>query len=497
MKKLSIFLFLIILIAICGNFCLGILAQKEYEEMIDELKSQFIITDINYNKTFFGANANFKAKIKDINFEVESKIYHDFIGVKSINFVKIKNSEDIFDLTGGKIILSENLLNNNFVEFHFDDIENSKIKLKDAKIYINSKKDKLLDLSVKMKEFMISLDSSFINLQNFDYKVAYKKPLNFKKFTEELTKINDVKSNLSIKNIIMHLNEEDEEFEFLMNNFKAQSDVTTKDENLTFNDKYFAKNMTILDDNFSNIKLNTKISNVDKNALENIINYNEEKLMQQFEKIIKNGIEINVNDLEFFNEKGKKFNLNLTLKIPKIKNSQSLFKLMEILSKELEFHGEIKTNFDDLDKKFERIFVENGENKISNFKYKPKTATIMFNDKISLSEVLDDSPTNDFEIIKQNLEKLISDLFAFYKANGEFAQNISEMTDILVVDITPTKATLFIGDLDCINLEIFEKNDKGFLKITKGTDAKEKKCLRIYKDSFIKDLLENANIELK
>lgn len=497
MKKLSIFLFLIILIAICGNFCLGILVQKEYEEMIDELKSQFIITDINYNKTFFGANANFKAKIKDINFEVESKIYHDFIGVKSINFVKIKNSEDIFDLTGGKIILSENLLNNNFVEFHFDDIENSKIKLKDAKIYINSKKDKLLDLSVKMKEFMISLDSSFINLQNFDYKVAYKKPLNFKKFTEELTKINDVKSNLSIKNIIMHLNEEDEEFEFLMNNFKAQSDVTTKDENLTFNDKYFAKNMTILDDNFSNIKLNTKISNVDKNALENIINYNEEKLMQQFEKIIKNGIEINVNDLEFFNEKGKKFNLNLTLKIPKIKNSQSLFKLMEILSKELEFHGEIKTNFDDLDKKFERIFVENGENKISNFKYEPKTATIMFNDEISLSEVLDDSPTNDFEIIKQNLEKLISDLFAFYKANGEFAQNISEMTDILVVDITPTKATLFIGNLDCINLEIFEKNDKGFLKITKGTDAKEKKCLRIYKDSFIKDLLENANIELK
>lgn len=121
----------------------------------------------------------------------------------------------------------------------------------------------------------------------------------------------------------------------------------------------------------------------------------------------------------------------------------------------------------------------------------------MFNDEISLSEVLDDSPTNDFEIIKQNLEKLISDLFAFYKANGEFAQNISEMTDILVVDITPTKATLFIGDLDCINLEIFEKNDKGFLKITKGTDAKEKKCLRIYKDSFIKDLLENANIELK
>lgn len=498
MKKIAIFLSFVLAIVGGTNFYFGIFAEKEYKKIVENLKTNGIeISNFNYEKSFFESKASFDGryilKENNINFSVKSDILHNFFKIHSTSYINNVNYARIFKQPNfAKIIFDKTLFSKENFKFYLTDIKNDDFKLQDAKIDFDANDLNIKNLTLNIKNFSFKSDDSDISLNDLTYHIKFLNPI---KLQEIMSKIDDQNVNFTLDNLEIL----SDDLNFKIENLKSNASVKTKEQKLNFEDNYTIQKIQLWDNEILDTKFNIELLNVDKISMQNLYKNltDENQILENFKKIFSENIIFNVKNLSFLNANNEKFALNLNIQTPKIAQDTQIFEFISKITDNLKLSGEIKTNFSNIfDLNVDRIFIDQNGMKISKFKYDPQKFSIIFNDEISLNEILDSSKS-EFNQTKQDLEILIEDLTMFYQKNGEFAQNISTMTNVLVVDILPTKATLFTGDLDCINLEIFEQNSKGFLKISKGIDLNETECIEIYKDNFVQDLLNLKNIELK
>lgn len=238
----------------------------------------------------------------------------------------------------------------------------------------------------------------------------------------------------------------------------------------------------------------------DKNALNKIFN--------AFGK----GLEMNIDNFSVENSANNSLNFNLMMSLKDLKdidvNNEEDFinKIAPNFALKGEFNAipDIKTflspyltdtelsTLNDIENS--EFFVRNSDKLSLKFAYDPQKIDILINDKISLKQyggILGIFATRDDAEIQRtatNLITLLGDVSAYYTSQAQFANNLSDMTNVPLVD----EKYLITNNKKCLEIEI-----SGFdIIVKKSLDQYDRICQKLYQDYAVANSLEQGKFSV-
>lgn len=154
-----------------------------------------------------------------------------------------------------------------------------------------------------------------------------------------------------------------------------------------------------------------------------------------------------------------------------------------------------EAHMDEAKAKYNECFnTQSGKGRMSSDKI---FATECANAEAIYGKILEEEGRKDAEIAKlyTNLTTLMSDFAAYYVVNAKFADKLSDMTAVKIVNENGLNGSLEVQDKPCINISAITKENKPFLKLEKVSNP-SKICKSIYGNKKIQEMLNKKEISL-
>lgn len=545
MKKLIIFLVIIIGIVVGGTYYMGSKIEDKFESMKNS--SDFHLKNSEFHRGFMTSNGFIEGQITkdDIIKAVENmNVYSNKekqLLLKEVNKIELQSIDFRYDFTMKHSPLNGSIEQEGDVKITTPDIAAGLIAIfkTDAPIHIKSN----TAINGTHAEFSlkdISLKDAILNGFNITTETTNDKEL--KEYTFKIGKISMPSINFEIKGL--EANSKFDEpidlkqlFKFVKNytvnlkiqsidigNFVKLSDIADSskvyesDGNIIAQDMFKIPTIDVDDMKFKdmlidwNIKFDAKIGENLEKLYKFASEDKDDEFLDIFKQSFKKGASLMIKELSIQNTNGDKLALNLDLSIDGEDFIQGIIdEDKNKFSKAIKFKGSLKsaTTIDKLLAPYPKLAqgapmimlfgaqyirpegngfsvdfaLEGDKFKVNNIEV-ADTSSIFDagkNDKTSQKD--------DAEISKAitNLETLLSDYSAYHTSRGKFDKP-SNMTNVSLYEINDTMATLKTKDKSCIKISL----DKEHITVIKGDDADDEFCQKIYENKSVKERLENS-----
>lgn len=542
MKKLIIFLVIIIGIFAGGTYYMGSKIEDKFESMKNS--SDFHLKNSEFHRGFTTSHGFIEGQITkdDIIKAVENIHVYDpkekQLLLDEINKTALQSIDFRYDFTMKHSPLNGNIEQEGDVKITTPDIAKALITIfkTDAPIHIKSntaingthaefslkditEKDAILNgfniitetTHKELKEYTfkigkISMPSINFEIQGLEANSKFDEPIDLKqlfKFAKNYT-VNLKIQSINVVNFVK------------LSDIADSSKVYESDGNIIAQDIFKIATIDADDMKFKdmlidwNIKFDAKIGeNLDelyKFASED----KDDEFLNIFKQSFKKGASLMIKELSIQNTNGDKLALNLDLSIDGEDFIQGIIdEDKNKFSKAIKFKGSLKsaTTIDKLLAPYPKLAqgapmimlfgaqyirpegngfsvdfaLEGDKFKVNNIEVADISSAFNAgkNDKTSQKD--------DAEVSKAitNLETLISDFSAYYTSQGKF-DKLSNMTNVSLYEIDDTMATLKTKDKSCIKISL----DKEHITVIKGDDADDEFCQKIYENKSVKEHLE-------
>ena len=543
MKKLIIFLVIIIGIFAGGTYYMGSKIEDKFESMKNS--SDFHLKNSEFHQGFTTSHGFIEGQITKDDIIKAVKNIHLYnpketqLLLDEINKIALQSIDFRYDFTMKHSLLNGSIEQEGDVKITTPDIAAALIAIfkTDAPIHIKSN----TAINGTHAEFSlkdISIKGAMLNSFNIITETTNDKKL--KEYTFKIGKISMPSINFEIKGLEANLKFDEpidlkQLFKFAKNytvNFKIQSinvgnfvklsdiadsaKVYESDGNIIAQDMFKIPLIDTDDMKFKdmlidwNMKFDAKIGeNLDelyKFASED----KEDEFLNIFKQSFKKGASLMIKELSIQNTNGDKLALNLDLSIDGEGLIQGIIdEDKNKFSKAIKFKGSLKsaTTIDKLLAPYPKLaqgapmimlfggrFIKPEGNGFSvdfaleGDKFKVNNIDVADTSSIFNAGKNDKTSQNDdAEVSKAvtNLETLLSDFSAYYTSQGKF-DKLSNMTNVSLYEIDDTMATLKTKDKSCIKISL----DKEHITVIKGDDADDEFCQKIYENKSVEERLE-------
>lgn len=487
------------------------------------------------NTALFSISANDRAKILeefdedqdivpyDISFRYTYDIKHSPLGLaggfESNGKIKILTPEYaviLKQIFGTDEFLNVNIIKNlsdtktalKFENANFEGFSTKNLEI----LSTNDNDDKIKDVAIKLGNFSL-IDQIKIIIDDINTNISYDKAVDF----------SDIKSLIDV-NYNSELKIKSAEISGIGGSVKL-ADITDNAHSNNDGDMMAAKeNLKIGEISiFNNVLKNANLAvsvKADKNLVGKFIEASEHvdflddknalnKIFNAFGK----GLEMNIDNFSVENSANNSLNFNLMMSLKDLKdidvNNEEDFinKIAPNFALKGEFNAipDIKTflspyltdtelsTLNDIENS--EFFVRNSDKLSLKFAYDPQKIDILINDKISLKQysgILGTFATtrDDAEIQRTatNLMTLLGDVSAYYTSQARFANNLSDMTNVPLVD----EKYLITNNKKCLEIEI-----SGFdIILKKSLDQYDRICQKLYQDYAVANSLEQGKFSV-
>lgn len=543
MKKLIIFLVIIIGIFAGGTYYMGSKIEDKFESMKNS--SDFHLKNSEFHRGFTTSHGFIEGQITKDDIIKAVKNIHLYnpketqLLLDEINKIALQSIDFRYDFTMKHSLLNGSIEQEGDVKITTPDIAAALIAIfkTDAPIHIKSN----TAINGTHAEFSlkdISIKGAMLNSFNIITETTNDKKL--KEYTFKIGKISMPSINFEIKGLEANLKFDEpidlkQLFKFAKNytvNFKIQSinvgnfvklsdiadsaKVYESDGNIIAQDMFKIPLIDTDDMKFKdmlidwNMKFDAKIGeNLDelyKFASED----KEDEFLDIFKQSFKKGASLMIKEFSIQNTNGDKLALNLDLSIDGEGLIQGIIdEDKNKFSKAIKFKGSLKsaTTIDKLLAPYPKLaqgapmimlfggrFIKPEGNGFSvdfaleGDKFKVNNIDVADTSSIFNAGKNDKTSQNDdAEVSKAvtNLETLLSDFSAYYTSQGKF-DKLSNMTNVSLYEIDDTMATLKTKDKSCIKISL----DKEHITVIKGDDADDEFCQKIYENKSVEERLE-------
>ena len=537
MKKLIIFLVIIIGIVVGGTYYMGSKIEDKFESMKNS--SDFHLKNSEFHRGFMTSNGFIEGQITkdDIIKAVENmNIYSNKekqLLLKEVNKIELQSIDFRYDFTmkhsplNGSIeqegdvkittpdiaagliaifktdapihIKSNTAINGTHAEFSLKDITEKDAILNGFNITTETTNDKELK-EYTFKIGKISMPSINFEIKGLEANSKFDEPIDLKQLFKC---VKNYTVNLKIQSIDI-------------GNFVKLSDIADSskvyesDGNIIAQDMFKIPTIDVDDMKFKNmlidwnIKFDAKIGeNLDK--LYRFANENkEDEFLDILKQSFKKGASLMIKELSIQNTNGDKLALNLDSSIDGEGLMQGIIDQdKNKFSKAIKFKGSLKsaTTIDKLLAPYPKLAqgapmimlfggrfirpegngfsvdfaLEGDKLKVNNIDVADKNDKTSQNDEAEVSKAV------------TNLETLLSDYSAYHTSQGKFNKP-SNMTNVSLYEIDDTTAILKTKDKFCIKISL----DEEYITVIKGDDADDEFCQKIYENKSVKERLENS-----
>lgn len=543
MKKLIIFLVIIIGIFAGGTYYMGSKIEDKFDSMKNS--SDFHLKNSEFHRGFTTSHGFIEGQITKDDIIKAVKNIHLYnpketqLLLDEINKIALQSIDFRYDFTMKHSLLNGSIEQEGDVKITTPDIAAALIAIfkTDAPIHIKSN----TAINGTHAEFSlkdISIKGAMLNSFNIITETTNDKKL--KEYTFKIGKISMPSINFEIKGLEANLKFDEpidlkQLFKFAKNytvNFKIQSinvgnfvklsdiadsaKVYESDGNIIAQDMFKIPLIDTDDMKFKdmlidwNMKFDAKIGeNLDelyKFASED----KENEFLDIFKQSFKKGASLMIKELSIQNTNGDKLALNLDLSIDGEGLIQGIIdEDNNKFSKAIKFKGSLKsaTTIDKLLAPYPKLaqgapmimlfggrFIKPEGNGFSvDFALEGDKFKVNNIDVVDTSSIFNagkndkTSQNDDAEVSKAvtNLETLLSDFSAYYTSQGKF-DKLSNMTNVSLYEIDDTMATLKTKDKSCIKISL----DKEHITVIKGDDADDEFCQKIYENKSVEERLE-------
>lgn len=545
MKKLIIFLVIIIGIFAGGTYYMSSKIEDKFESMKNS--SDFHLKNSEFHRGFTTSHGFIEGQITKDDIIKAVKNIHLYnpketqLLLDEINKIALQSIDFRYDFTMKHSLLNGSIEQEGDVKITTPDISAALIAIfkTDAPIHIKSN----TAINGTHAEFSlkdISIKDEMLNNFNIITETTNDKKL--KEYTFKIGKISMPSINFEIKGLEANLKFDEpidlkQLFKFAKNytvNFKIQSinvgnfvklsdiadsaKVYESDGNIIAQDMFKIPLIDTDDMKFKdmlidwNMKFDAKIGeNLDelyKFASED----KEDEFLDIFKQSFKKGASLMIKELSIQNTNGDKLALNLDLSIDGEGLIQGIIdEDNNKFSKAIKFKGSLKsaTTIDKLLAPYPKLaqgapmimlfggrFIKPEGNGFSvdftldGDKFKVNNIDVADTSSIFNAGKNDKTSQNDdAEVSKAvtNLETLLSDFSAYHTSQGKF-DKLSNMTNVSLYEIDDTMATLKTKDKSCIKISL----DKEHITVIKGDDADDEFCQKIYENKSVEERLEKS-----
>lgn len=487
------------------------------------------------NTALFSISANDRAEILeefdedqdivpyDISFRYTYDIKHSPLGLaggfESNGKIKILTPEYAVILK--QIFGTDEFLNVNIIKnlsdtktaLKFENVNFEGFSTKNLEILSTNDNDgKIKDVAIKLGNFSL-IDQIKIIIDDINTNISYDKAVDF----------SDIKSLIDV-NYNSELKIKSAEISGIGGSVKL-ADITDNAHSDNGGDMMAAKEnlkigeISIFNNMLKNANLAVSIK-VDKNLVGKFIEASEHvdflddknalnKIFNAFGK----GLEMNIDNFSVENSANNSLNFNLMMSLKDLKdidvNNEEDFinKIAPNFALKGEFNAipDIKTflspyltdtelsTLNDIENS--EFFVRNSDKLSLKFAYDPQKIDILINDKISLKQysgILGTFATtrDDAEIQRTatNLMTLLGDVSAYYTSQAQFANNLSDMTNVPLED----EKYLITNNKKCLEIEISGLD----IIVKKSLDQYDRICQKLYQDYTVANSLEQGKFSV-
>lgn len=486
------------------------------------------------NTALFSISANDRAEILeefdedqdivpyDISFRYTYDIKHSPLGLaggfESNGKIKILTPEYALilkQLFGTDEFLNVNIIKNlsdtktalKFENANFEGFSTKNLEI----LSTNDNDGKIKDVAIKLGNFSL-IDQIKIIIDDINTNISYDKAVDF----------SDIKSLIDV-NYNSELKIKSAEISGIGGSVKL-ADITDNAHSNNEGDMMAAKEnlkigeISIFNNMLKNANLAVSVK-ADKNLVGKFIEASEHvdflddknalnKIFNAFGK----GLEMNIDNFSVENSANNSLNFNLMMSLKDLKdidvNNEEDFinKIAPNFALKGEFNAipDIKTflspyltdtelsTLNDIENS--EFFVRNSDKLSLKFAYDPQKIDILINDKISLKQyggILGIFATRDDAEIQRtatNLITLLGDVSAYYTSQAQFANNLSDMTNVPLVD----EKYLITNNKKCLEIEI-----SGFdIIVKKSLDQYDRICQKLYQDYAVANSLEQGKFSV-
>lgn len=486
------------------------------------------------NTALFSISANDRAEILeefdedqdivpyDISFRYTYDIKHSPLGLaggfESNGKIKILTPEYAVILK--QIFGTDEFLNVNIIKnlsdtktaLKFENVNFEGFSTKNLEILSTNDNDgKIKDVAIKLGNFSL-IDQIKIIIDDINTNISYDKAVDF----------SDIKSLIDV-NYNSELKIKSAEISGIGGSVKL-ADITDNAHSNNEGDMMAAKeNLKIGEISiFNNVLKNANLAvsiKADKNLVGKFIEASEHvdflddknalnKIFNAFGK----GLEMNIDNFSVENSTNNSLNFNLMMSLKDLKdidvNNEEDFinKIAPNFALKGEFNAipDIKTflspyltdtelsTLNDIENS--EFFVRNSDKISLKFAYDPQKIDILINDKISLKQyggILGIFATRDDAEIQRtatNLMTLLGDVSAYYTSQAQFANNLSDMTNVPLED----EKYLITNDKKCLEIEISGLD----IIVKKSLDQYDRICQKLYQDYTVANSLEQGKFSV-
>ncbi|WP_281529401.1 DUF945 family protein [Campylobacter hominis] len=487
------------------------------------------------NTALFSISANDRAKILeefdedqdivpyDISFRYTYDIKHSPLGLaggfESNGKIKILTPEYaviLKQIFGTDEFLNVNIIKNlsdtktalKFENANFEGFSTKNLEI----LSTNDNDGKIKDVAIKLGNFSL-IDQIKIIIDDINTNISYDKAVDF----------SDIKSLIDV-NYNSELKIKSAEISGIGGSVKL-ADITDSAHSNNDGDMMAAKeNLKIGEISiFNNVLKNANLAvsvKADKNLVGKFIEASEHvdflddknalnKIFNAFGK----GLEMNIDNFSVENSANNSLNFNLMMSLKDLKdidvNNEEDFinKIAPNFALKGEFNAipDIKTflspyltdtelsTLNDIENS--EFFVRNSDKLSLKFAYDPQKIDILINDKISLKQysgILGTFATtrDDAEIQRTatNLMTLLGDVSAYYTSQAQFANNLSDMTNVPLED----EKYLITNNKKCLEIEISGLD----IIVKKSLDQYDRICQKLYQDYTVANSLEQGKFSV-
>lgn len=486
------------------------------------------------NTALFSISANDRAKILeefdedqdivpyDISFRYTYDIKHSPLGLaggfESNGKIKILTPEYaviLKQIFGTDEFLNVNIIKNlsdtktalKFENANFEGFSTKNLEI----LSTNDNDGKIKDVAIKLGNFSL-IDQIKIIIDDINTNISYDKAVDF----------SDIKSLIDV-NYNSELKIKSAEISGIGGSVKL-ADITDNAHSDNGGDMMAAKeNLKIGEISiFNNVLKNANLAvsvKADKNLVGKFIEASEHvdflddknalnKIFNAFGK----GLEMNIDNFSVENSANNSLNFNLMMSLKDLKdidvNNEEDFinKIAPNFALKGEFNAipDIKTflspyltdmelsTLNDIENS--EFFVRNSDKLSLKFAYDPQKIDILINDKISLKQyggILGIFATRDDAEIQRtatNLMTLLGDVSAYYTSQAQFANNLSDMTNVPLED----EKYLITNNKKCLEIEISGLD----IIVKKSLDQYDRICQKLYQDYAVANSLEQGKFSV-
>ena len=486
------------------------------------------------NTALFSISANDRAEILeefdedqdivpyDISFRYTYDIKHSPLGLaggfESNGKIKILTPEYALilkQLFGTDEFLNVNIIKNlsdtktalKFENANFEGFSTKNLEI----LSTNDNDGKIKDVAIKLGNFSL-IDQIKIIIDDINTNISYDKAVDF----------SDIKSLIDI-NYNSELKIKSAEISGIGGSVKL-ANITDNAHSNNDGDMMAAKENLKIDEIsiFNNVLKNANLAvsvKADKNLVGKFIEASEpvdflddknalNKIFNAFGK----GLEMNIDNFSVENSANNSLNFNLMMSLKDLKdidvNNEEDFinKIAPNFALKGEFNAipDIKTflspyltdtelsTLNDIENS--EFFVRNSDKLSLKFAYDPQKIDILINDKISLKQyggILGIFATRDDAEIQRtatNLITLLGDVSAYYTSQAQFANNLSDMTNVHLED----EKYLITNNKKCLEIEISGLD----IIVKKSLDQYDRICQKLYQDYTVANSLEQGKFSV-